>query len=604
MKSTNRLLSLFAALLTTATLMADVVYEPLIVDSGFNRDVIAERATGITDYADSYLLETGDYWFFGTKSVIDSVNTAASFTAQRIAFSRETGWPDDNGNPDDRIVRCTEDAKDLYAYPDVYFKLARYDQPNALTLRPKTKLGEKGTLKLKKIGCYQRLFFLVVSTKQGGVSGDRIVYTVVHYTDGSTSDTTNFVCLGFKGKPGQRVCKTNTYESSSFPKWKDEKDTTAFASVFDVELETTKLVDRIEFINPVENTAETILAVTGVTADIAAPAEEATQVSDIDMNSFQACWNAVTNAVSYRLDVATDSAFQHILAAYNNKEITYGICAEVMDLVQDSAYYWRVRSVNSEGGQSASSVPMRVRTASRTRPETSETSENIEEMLAEYTGYRYIVPEITIHRTLCRNGYFNTLCLPFSMSAEQIAASPLVGARVFEYVSATKTGSGLDIEINGPIDHIDAGVPYLVNWEPTSPQWIGEDGLVFRNVNITTYKGDTIGNNDQVQFIGNIGIATMVELDVNNLFLGANNTLYWPQGDTRLRGFRSYFKIPENIVSGGAPARIVMRQNNATAIEQITNDQLPMTQKILRDGQIYILRDGQTYNLLGGKISY
>ena len=247
---------------------------------------------------------------------------------------------------------------------------------------------------------------------------------------------------------------------------------------------------------------------------------------------------------------------------------------------------------------------MRVRTAGSTPPETSETSENIEEMLAEYTGYRYIVPEITIHRTLCRNGYFNTLCLPFSMSAEQIAASPLVGARVFEYVSATKTGSGLDIEINGPIDHIDAGVPYLVNWEPTSPQWIGEDGLVFRNVNITTYKGDTIGNNDQVQFIGNIGIATMVELDVNNLFLGANNTLYWPQGDTRLRGFRSYFKIPENIVSGGAPARIVMRQNNATAIEQITNDQLPMTQKILRDGQIYILRDGQTYNLLGGKISY
>ncbi len=605
MKTTNRLLSLFAAFLFAAVSMADVVYEPLIVESGFNRDVIAERATGITDYADSYLLEDGEYWFFGTKSVIDSVNTIAKFTPQRIAFSRETGWPDDKGNPDDRIVRCTEDAKDLYAYPDVYFKLARYDQLNALTLRPKTKLGEKGTLKLKKIGCYQRLFFLVVSTKQGGVSGDRIVYTVVHYTDGSTSDTTNFVCLGFKGKPGQRVCKTNTYESSSFPKWKDEKDTTAFASVFDVELETTKLVDRIEFINPVENTAETILAVTGVTADIDAPAEESTEVNNLGENSFEACWEAIADAASYRLDVAEDPDFQHILADYNNLVVSGSTCQEVAGLFADNDYYWRVRSVNADGGQSASSAPMRVKTAGGTPPETSETSEDIETMLAGYAGYRAVVPSIKIHRRLCRNGYFNTLCLPFNMNADQIAASPIAGARVFEYVRATKTGEGLDIEINGPIDHIVAGTPYLVNWEPTTPEWIGEEGLVFENVNIVKYKGDTIGNNDQVQFIGNIGIANLVELDENNLFLGANNTLYWPEGDTRLRGFRSYFKIPTsgaNAAPKHTPARIVKHTDVATDIDMIDSNVMCENRKVLRDGILLIKHNGVLYNAQGQRV--
>ena len=62
MKTTNRLFSLFAAILTTATLMAAVVYEPLVVDSGFNRDCIAEAYTpsyAISPYATSYLYASG-----------------------------------------------------------------------------------------------------------------------------------------------------------------------------------------------------------------------------------------------------------------------------------------------------------------------------------------------------------------------------------------------------------------------------------------------------------------------------------------------------------------------------------------------------------------
>lgn len=305
------------------------------------------------------------------------------------------------------------------------------------------------------------------------------------------------------------------------------------------------------------------------------------------------------------MDVAEDPDFQHILADYNNLVVSGTTCQEVAGLIANNDYYWRVRSVNSAGGQSASSAVMRVRTDGDTPPETSETSTDIETMLAGYAGYRAVVPSLKIHRTLCRNGYFNTLCLPFSMNAEQIAASPLTGVRVFEYVQATKTTDGLNIEINGPIDHIDAGVPYLVNWVPTTPEWIGEDGLVFENVNITTYKGDTIGNNDEVQFIGNIGIANLVELDENNLFLGANNTLYWPQGDNRLRGFRAYFEIPTtgpNAAPKNTPARIVTRSEVVTDVESISQQPKVNGQKLIIDGNVIILRDGKMYSILGQEI--
>ena len=586
-----------------------VVYEPLIVSEGFNRDCIAETRSAIST-TDSPIYDRKASSCFATKSVIDTVNASyvgGSYvkTQEDYEITIRSGWPDDYRD----TIRCTEDgdAKDNPLYKDVFFLLAPYNQNNVLTMRPDKAIGGTGTLIFKKVGCYNKMFFLTASLKEGTPSKKRKVSAIVYYTDGTTTKDTFDLAEGFGGQEEHKVCMTNIYEgyfNKNTSYFKPPKGK-GFASVFDIDLDETKLVDRVDFKNEVDSSAAIIFAVTGRTANIAAPKEESTEVANIENNKFTISWDEVPDAETYRVDVATDSAFQHMVEGYNNRLVTKNdTIVQGENIEEDTDYYWRVRAVNEDGGQSASSVPMRVRTASSTPPETSETSEEIESMLAAYTGYRYIVPEITIHRTLCRNGYFNTLCLPFSMNAEQIAASPIAGIRVFEYKYATKTPSGLDIVIGSePIDHIDAGVPYLVNWEPTTPEWIGEDGLVFYNVNITTYKGDTIGNNNQVQFIGNIGIANLVELDENNLFLGANNTLYYPEGDKRLRGFRSYFKLSVSVSAGAPPARIVMRQETPTDIDQISNQQSPFTNKILRNGQILIIRDGHTYNLLGGKIS-
>ena len=605
MKTTNRLISLFAAMLFATTMMADVVYEPLIVDSGFNRDVIAE-ATPVSSHAWSpmYDLTSGDAHrsCAATKEVMVAVNQASSqnFSENDMLITERCGWPNDYRD----TIRCEENANINPEYANVKFLLAPYDGENALCLRPDEGFQKSGTLHFKKIGCYNKLFFLMISMQVGGNKDNRRVDVRLYYTNGDIKDTTfNFV--GLSGEDGKKFHLTNIYEYGDFRK-NTGSQTKAFACIYDIAIADSLLVDSIWFQNPKPSSAVEILAVTGRTADIAAPAEESTEVNNVDKTSFQACWDAIAEAASYRIDVATDPDFQNILAEYNNRVISgESTCEEVVDLVSNHDYYWRVRSVNADGGQSASSAPRRVKTAAdpdkgETPPETSDTCTNIESMLAGYAGYRAVVPQLKIHRSLCRNGYFNTLCLPFSMNAEQIAVSPLDGIRVFEYVSAEKH-DGLDIVISGPIDHIDAGVPYLVNWEPTSPEWIGEDGLVFENVNITTYKGDTIGNNDEVQFIGNIGIANLVELDENNLFLGANNTLYWPQGDNRLKGFRSYFEIPSSgaqAVARHTPARIVTRKETPTDLDHVQRDNVQCT-KVLRNGQLIILRDGKRYNVLG-----
>ena len=612
MKKTNRLFSLFAAICVSATMLADVVYEPLVVDSGFNRDVIAETyyisdGSAYPSNCISYLRASGTYYTFGTREVIAAVN-ANKRTQRDLDTTIICGWPNDYHD----TIWCTGNG-DAYKdplYKNVFWMLAPYNEPNVLTMRPDiSAIGGTGTLKFKKVGCYSRLFFLLASAREGGSSSPREVHTIVRYTDNSR-DTAKFSFAGLSGLAGHNVRKINIYEGNDYGYKKNCQDVagdknSAYAAVFDMEVDSTKLIHRIDFENKLSNTGVIILGVTGRTANIAAPKEETAQTKAIEENSFQACWAAVNDAVSYRLDVASDSAFQHILAAYNNKVIDEGTCAEVIDLVRDSAYYWRVRSVNAQGGQSASSAPRRVKTAGGATPATDETDTDIATDLESWL--ETTVSSIEIDRKLYRDGYYNTLCLPFNLSAAEIDASPLTGAHIYKYVRATKVSDAqLDIEVEDTTG-ITAGVPYLITWAPTSPEIIDNGILTFHNVYIRTNEGQTIGGADEVRFVGNIARAQMENGDHNNLFIGANNTLYWPNTDNKLRGFRAYFQVPIEgpaAVSPGAPARIVEHHQTTTEINIVVS---PMSQnesvrKVLRDGQIYILRDGKVYSIMGQNV--
>ena len=68
-------------------------------------------------------------------------------------------------------------------------------------------------------------------------------------------------------------------------------------------------------------------------------------------------------------------------------------------------------------------------------------------------------------RTIYTNGDWNTLCLPFALTAEQIATSPLAGFVIKELNGSTSGLNGSTLTLNfTDATAITAGKPYIVKW--------------------------------------------------------------------------------------------------------------------------------------------
>ena len=201
-------------------------------------------------------------------------------------------------------------------------------------------------------------------------------------------------------------------------------------------------------------------------------------------------------------------------------------------------------------------------------------------------------------RTLYKDGDWNTLCLPFSMTAEQIAASDLAGATLMEldtegtYDNDKKTGldgTTLNLYFKSATS-ISAGKPYIIKWDGT---YIG-DPIVN-----PVFLGVTINNSasTEVSFTGGSFKGTYKpivwsEENKSILFLGDNNTLYWPkpEGDNmpHLNAFRAYFELID--VNGVREIKLNYGDEEITAV---ANSQLSTLHSTL----------SEWYDMQGRKVS-
>ncbi len=137
-------------------------------------------------------------------------------------------------------------------------------------------------------------------------------------------------------------------------------------------------------------------------------------------------------------------------------------------------------------------------------------------------------------RTLLKNGDWNTLCLPFSLTAEQIAASPLAGATIKELLST----SDLDSEGKLTLKFLDAtaitaGKPYMVKWDNTPALTISSaaDWETFAsNVNGGTesYEGKVVKLNADISVSTMVGTVTSGDAPENafkGIFDGGGHTI-------------------------------------------------------------------------------
>jgi len=153
-------------------------------------------------------------------------------------------------------------------------------------------------------------------------------------------------------------------------------------------------------------------------------------------------------------------------------------------------------------------------------------------------------------RTLYKDGKWNTLCLPFALSAEQIAAhADFNGATLMELDTDGK--NGFDTE-DGTLwltfkkaTAITAGTPYLVKWSEdgddfTSPTF---SGVTISALASTTVTGTSAGL-EEVQMVGSFSPVAVTADDKSILFLGEANTLYYSTIDRDIRSCRAYFSVP------------------------------------------------------------
>lgn len=85
------------------------------------------------------------------------------------------------------------------------------------------------------------------------------------------------------------------------------------------------------------------------------PTPEVQPATSVGLTSFVAVWKSMSEAESYRVDVATDALFQDILVKYNDVSIKTNNMI-IANLSANTTYYYRVRAVNSEATSNHSDV--------------------------------------------------------------------------------------------------------------------------------------------------------------------------------------------------------------------------------------------------------
>lgn len=202
---------------------------------------------------------------------------------------------------------------------------------------------------------------------------------------------------------------------------------------------------------------------------------------------------------------------------------------------------------------------------------------------------------MTIKREIQRNGHFNTICLPFDLNAEQIEASSLNGAEIFEFSDAQLNDGELHLDFKKVTSTV-AGTPYLFRYNVNEPNMME---LNFKGVIISELTAGTSRDFGSVTLRGTlkepVELSAQSEGNIALLFLGANDTFFWPTTTKTVNPFRAYFTTGTPLL--GSPARIRTQGNVTTDLETIIES--VGVQKLLENGQIIILRNGVRYNMAG-----
>ena len=178
---------------------------------------------------------------------------------------------------------------------------------------------------------------------------------------------------------------------------------------------------------------------------------------------------------------------------------------------------------------------------------------------------------VTLNRSFSTE-YYNSLVLPFSLTADQVTAAFGEGTTVYSYSNT----DGDNINFATSTTGIAANIPVLIKTATKSTSF------AFPNVDIVNNATPTAPGKNW-NFVGSYNAKTVIPADAYEMF---NNTLYKSNGTDSyfIKGFRAY--IAPAAVTSAKPMLII--NGVATSIDKVITN---------------IDKEGNLYNLAGQRVS-
>lgn len=180
-----------------------------------------------------------------------------------------------------------------------------------------------------------------------------------------------------------------------------------------------------------------------------------------------------------------------------------------------------------------------------------------ESTLTSFTPDKYTVVNLK-NRKLYKDGYWNTLTLPFSLSADKLATTCLAGADIRQFVSASLYGDKLTITFSeSNLGEIVAGVPYIIRWG-TPKTATGEviENPSFTNVEVENISQEELDDEENYCETESNGLRFEAQLapvelisGSKALVFGSENKLYKPNKNVYVYATRAYFSHTFDIAS-------------------------------------------------------
>ena len=170
---------------------------------------------------------------------------------------------------------------------------------------------------------------------------------------------------------------------------------------------------------------------------------------------------------------------------------------------------------------------------------------------------------VTLTRTL-KSESWNTFCVPFGMTAEQLAANGITDVRALESASVEGTSVTLNFSESN-LNAVEAGVPYLVKVDASY------DGTInVENVLVSAAEPTTVSVEGGVSMTGNYAAGNVP----TGAYFISDNAFYYADVETVvLKGFRAYINVNGTSEAAGANRLMINLDGEVTVLDDVLGEE-------------------------------